>query len=66
MDLKSWRESRGLTQAQLARRLGVDQMTVSRWERGSGRRGAPGEVLELALAELDRRLKEERETARSA
>ena len=61
MDLKAWREARGLTQAQLARWLEVDQMTISRWERGAGRRTAPGQVLELALAELDRRLTANRE-----
>jgi len=32
--LAAWRESRGLTQAQLANRLGTNDMTVSRWERG--------------------------------
>lgn len=30
-----WREARGLTQEQLAGRLGVSSMTVSRWERGA-------------------------------
>lgn len=59
MNLKEWREARGMSQAQLARLLEVDQMTISRWERGAGRRAAPGKVLELALAELDRRLKGE-------
>lgn len=32
--LKEWREARGLTQAQLAGRLGVTDVTVSRWELG--------------------------------
>ena len=58
MDLKAWREAHGLTQSQLARLLGVESVTISRWERGAVRRGAPGELLELALAELDRRLTE--------
>jgi transcriptional regulator with XRE-family HTH domain len=56
MNLKAWREEHRLSQAQLARLLEVDQMTISRWERGAGRRAAPGKVLELALAELERRL----------
>jgi transcriptional regulator with XRE-family HTH domain len=30
--LKEWREAKGLTQKQLAERLGSDVMTVSRWE----------------------------------
>lgn len=32
--LQEWRESRGLTQKQLGERLGVTDMTVSRWELG--------------------------------
>lgn len=32
--LAEWREARGLTQAQLAGRLNVADMTVSRWETG--------------------------------
>ncbi len=30
--LAEWRESKGLTQAQLGARLGVNSVTVSRWE----------------------------------
>lgn len=33
-ELKKRRETIGLTQSQLAHQLGVDMMTVSRWERG--------------------------------
>jgi len=33
-DLKEWRERTGYSQGQLCRVLGVDVMTVSRWERG--------------------------------
>ena len=33
-ELKEWRERNGLSQAKLAGVLGVDVMTVSRWERG--------------------------------
>lgn len=63
VNLKDWRETRGLSQAQLARWLEVDQMTISRWERGARKRAAPGRILEMALAELDRRLKDQKEAA---
>jgi DNA-binding transcriptional regulator YiaG len=33
-ELKKWRERNSLTQASLADTLGVDVMTVSRWETG--------------------------------
>lgn len=32
--LKIWRDEKKLTQVELGRLLGVDGMTVSRWERG--------------------------------
>lgn len=32
--LREWREHRGLTQQQVADRLGVDKATISRWEGG--------------------------------
>ena len=32
--LQKWRRINGLSQAKLAKLLGVDVMTVSRWERG--------------------------------
>jgi transcriptional regulator with XRE-family HTH domain len=66
MDLKAWREQHGLTQSQLARLLGVESVTISRWERGAVKRGAPGELLDLALEALDRRLAEQnRERAKA-
>ena len=65
MKLKDWREAHGLTQSQLARLLGVESVTISRWERGAAKRGAPGEILELALEALDRRLAEKQEPAES-
>lgn len=38
--LAEWRESRGLTQKQLGERLGVPDMTISRWEKAArGQRG---------------------------
>ncbi len=56
--LKQWRETHGLTQEALADLLGVRAISVSRWERGAA--NPPGELLVLALAELDRRLAETR------
>ncbi len=41
--LAEWREYKGLTQEQLAGRLGVDKATVSRWE--GGKRGVNLNVL---------------------
>ena len=55
-ELRAWRARRGLTQSQLARLLGVEVFTVSRWERDATKRLAPGLLLELALAEIDRRM----------
>lgn len=56
MDLKAWREARGLTQAQLAALLGVQVFTISNWETGRTKRQAPGRLLQLALRELEREL----------
>jgi transcriptional regulator with XRE-family HTH domain len=50
--LKSRRESLGLTQDELAERLGVPTDTLSDWERGDGRPDAQG-MLELAMDQLD-------------
>jgi DNA-binding transcriptional regulator YiaG len=58
MDLKAWRETRGLTQAELAALLGVQVFTISKWERGATKRQAPGRMLELALRALDLELAE--------
>lgn len=33
--LRKWRDEKNLSQDELARMLGVNAMTVSRWERGS-------------------------------
>lgn len=35
--LRTRRQERQLTQAELAKRLGVDEKTVRRWERGTSR-----------------------------
>jgi DNA-binding transcriptional regulator YiaG len=56
-DLTEWRKRWGLTQVKLAQVLGVDVITVSRWERGVQE---PTPVLHLALEALENRLKEEK------
>lgn len=44
------RRAQGLSQSALARQLGVESMTISRWERGEN---APrDEAMRVALAEL--------------
>ena len=49
-ELKKWRSSNNYSQSQLARVLGVDVMTISRWERGE--RKVPS-FLALALRALE-------------
>jgi len=51
-ELKKWRQRNGYSQNQLAKVLGVDVMTVSRWERGV--REIPS-FLHLALSYLELR-----------
>lgn len=50
-DLRAFRNKLGLSQAGLARALGVDVMTVSRWERGAMAIQHPT-ILRLALERL--------------
>ena len=50
-ELKKWRSNNNYSQSQLARALGVDTMTVSRWERGV-RKKIPS-FLALALRALE-------------
>ena len=51
-ELKKWRQKNGWSQGQLARALGVINISVSRWERGE--RQIPS-FLHLALAYLELR-----------
>jgi DNA-binding transcriptional regulator YiaG len=55
-ELKAWREHWQLTQSELANKLGVNYLTVGRWERAQ--RDIPP-FLELALETLSRRLRDE-------
>jgi transcriptional regulator with XRE-family HTH domain len=50
--LKTWRKSRGYTQAALARALGVIPLTVTRWETGA-RQIPPFLHLALRCLELE-------------
>lgn len=47
--IKECREALSLTQTQFAEQLGVEQTTVSRWERGNS---APGPDRQVAIAVL--------------
>lgn len=57
-ELKQRRETLGITQDQLAQILGVDMVTISRWERGT--RSIPPH-LPLALEAIERQHKERRQ-----
>jgi DNA-binding XRE family transcriptional regulator len=50
LELRAWRWEHGLTQTELGTLLGVDKMTVYRWE--SGQTEFP-QFLHLALERLD-------------
>lgn len=54
-DVKTWRIAHGLTQRRLAILLDLDQVTISRWERGE--RQPPSRMLTLALEALDQKLR---------
>jgi len=45
LDVKAIRSDLGLTQAQLAEMIGVDQSTISNWEKGQTPRGPARRVL---------------------
>jgi transcriptional regulator with XRE-family HTH domain len=57
-ELREWRKKLGLSQAALARHLGVTRVTVTRWE--IGLRPVPS-FLGLAMRALEIDLREERD-----
>jgi DNA-binding transcriptional regulator YiaG len=59
-EMKRHRETLGLKQTELAERLGVHPMTVSRWERGVGAISKPVEQLVLMFAASSKRDKAKR------
>jgi transcriptional regulator with XRE-family HTH domain len=58
-DIRRFRHEHGLSQKDLAARLGLNVMTISRWERGS-RTVRQAEVIRRALDVVKRELIEER------
>lgn len=50
-DIKALRDRLELTQAQFAERLGVDQGTISNWERGVTTPGGPARKILATIAE---------------
>lgn len=52
--LRIWRKGQGLTQQELAERLGVARPTVNRWE--AGVQPMPEKMVALSLETVERRL----------
>jgi len=52
-EIKAWRALRGMTQTDLAEKLGLSRGAVAWWETG---KHEPPPYLDLALAELSRQL----------
>lgn len=58
-ELAQWRTDHGLTQQQLADRLGLNRVTIADWERGAANtKILKSRVIDLALRELERELAE--------
>jgi DNA-binding XRE family transcriptional regulator len=52
-EIKSWRQSWGLTQDKMARLLGVHRVTIAKWEAGD--RGIPP-FMHLALKQIEQEI----------
>jgi transcriptional regulator with XRE-family HTH domain len=59
-EIRAWRETRGLSQADMAEQLGVKQPTISRWESGEDRPTLP--LVRLALERLAQKIRTKRRT----
>ena len=55
IDVKALRQALGLTQTELAQKIGVNQVTVNRWE---NRRGKPSKLAQRELARLQRKIQQ--------
>lgn len=64
LDIKSIRETLGLTQALFAVEVGVDQSTISNWEKGQVPRGPAKKV--LAALEAKAKAKAKRQAREAA
>ncbi len=60
-EIRRWREERGIEQAELARLLGLDKVTVYRWE--AGLRSPNERLIGLALKGLECELSKRASTA---
>ena len=58
-EIKAYRAALGLTQAQLARKLGKAPNSIARWERGELKPGSP-KILRLAFKGLETEVRDKK------